>query len=1019
MTRLKLTWIYRLIVHSGAASVIAFLCVCPASALDPTRAFTQYMQTNWTNEDGLPQNSVHAIAQTADGFIWLGTEEGLARFDGVQFEVFNRKNTPELASDYIQSLMAARDGGLWIGTDSGLTYLAPPTGVEAASPGHAAARFRRFTAQDGLASDNITVLCEDRDGAVWVGTTRGLTRMRSGHAEKLSGSESLAGVLIRAIVRDAHQRLWIGTDDGLIHFDHGKMVKWTTRDGLPGNSVMSLAATPEGSVWIGTLNHGLAEIVDDRVVVSHTVMPANEIDALFADSDGALWIAFDRAGIGRLYRGKLDLYNQRKGLPSDRCTRAIFVDREGSLWAGFLDAGVVEIRSGKFSVYGKPEGLAGNYTGNILQSRDGSMWIGSDSNGLNHLLPDGRIEVWNRRQGLPNEAIYSVVETKDRSIWIGYRLGALARIHNGKVSVYKDLQARESSLASLFEDRDGTLWAGFFGKGLARFTAGRFDHVSDTGSVVALAQTADGAVWAGTDGAGIVRMLGGTTTHYSTAQGLPSDHVMCLYADQKSDLWIGTAGGGLSRIRNGQIVSWTSEQGLPDTTVGTIVEGNDGKLWMGGDNGVFSVSKMELNESATKPSRSIHARLYGTADGLRSRETLYGSTPSAWKDQSGRIWFATIMGAAVVDPAHIENNAVIPPVWIQSAAFDAHPFTVKDGISLGPGSGNLAVSFTAPSFVAPKQMRFRYRLIGFDREWNEAGSRREAWYTNLPPGTYTFVAQAANSDGVWNETGASFHFVLSPPLSRTPLAYFCYGIAVLCIAWLVTYLRTRRLVRGQLELTRIVAERTAQLEFEKKELMSARKELQFRATHDPLTGLMNRGAIMERLAHEVERAHREQSTITIALGDLDFFKQINDTKGHLCGDQVLTEAGQRLQAQVRRYDSIGRYGGEEFLILLPGYDALANPEHALALVNAFGATPFEFQTHVFYVSCSFGVVVVQPAAVPVSLEQLLSLADEMLYRAKRAGRNRAEIVAYPRADGPIGQNEAAQFESNQSGTARP
>src|SRR5271166_5615022 len=829
--------------HVLLVGAVLVPCLQSVLALDPGRRITQYIQTAWNSSDGLPQNSVHAIAQTSDGYVWFGTEEGLARFDGVQFTLYARRQWPRLASDYVQTLLAGPDGSLWIGTDSGLIYMAPET----AKGSTAEPILTTFTTANGLASDSVLSLCRDRDGTIWVGTTEGLSRIRNGTAVSSSTGQSLARIGIRAMAVDSSGALWIGTEKGLYRMVRGKLAQLATTNGLSLGLVTALAPAPDGTVWVGTLDHGIAQVKGGRVLIPETRLPSREVDALLLDRDVGLWIAFDRHGLGRLYRGKVEIYDNSRGLPSNRCTRALFEDREGDLWAGLLDAGAVQLRAGKFAMFGTPEGLAGNYVGNILQARDGSMWIGSDSSGLNHLLADGRVEVWNHRNGLPDQAVYSTMEGHDGSLWMGYRSGALAHMVNGRITIFHDVQAPETSLNALYEDREGNLWVGFYGKGLAQFDKGSFRHLRTTGRAVDIAQTPDGALWIAWDGNGVERIFHGVSTRFTTADGLPTNHAMCVYADGNNDVWAGTASGGLSRIRNGKIVSWTADQGLPDTTVGCIVEDNLGNLWMGGDKGIFSVPVKELERSAGASPRTIHSTLYGTTDGLRSRETLYGGMPSRWKDRDGRLWFATIMGAALIDPAHIQLDTIVPLVWIQSITSDSQTVPLRNGIVLSPGTGNFAITFTAPSFVAPKNVRFRYRLIGFDKDWIDAGSRREAWYTNLPPGKYTFVALAANSDGVWNSEGASFRFELRPPLMRTPLAYICYALVILLVAWGAVLMRTHRLVMRQKELTRIVAERTAQLEAEKSVLEAIRRELHVRATHDSLTGLFNRAAILEHL----------------------------------------------------------------------------------------------------------------------------------------------------------------------------
>ena len=973
---------------AAALVLVAMLLTAQAAlALDPDKAITQYMQTAWTSESNLPQNSVQAVAQTADGYLWFGTQEGLARFDGAHFTTYTRHTAHGLASSFIQALAAGRDGSLWIGTDSGLSHYQRTT---TAGP---EGTFTTLTTRDGLSGNNIAALCEDREGGLWVGTARGLNRIIGGRVQNWTTSDGLADLAIRSMTLDAGGTLWVGTAKGLSRFEHGRFRTLTKRDGLPGDAILALAPAADGSIWVGTQSHGLAQIRNSRVTLFPQHLPWNEITALVVDHNGALWIAFDRHGIARLYHGKLEFYDASRGLPSDRCAHALFEDREGSLWVGSLDAGVAQLRDGKFSVFGTPEGLSGNYTGNVLQAQDGTMWIGADDKGLDHLLPDGRVEVWGPRNGLPNQAVYSMLQTRDGDLWVGYRQGTLARIHRGQVSIYHDPLASDSSINGLLEDRDGTLWIGFEGKGLARFDHGAIQHVTDTGRVAALAESTDGALWAGLDGDGVERVDKSGMSNFTTIEGLHSDHVMSLYADPDGSMWVGTQSGGLSHIVDGHIETWTPDQQMPDTSIGSIIGDNDGNLWFGGDTGIFRIAKSELRQSPGSHPAAVHPVLYGTADGLRSRETLYGSMPCVWKSRDGRLWFGTIEGVAVIDPAHIPVNTVVPPVWIERVKVGSESIPLQNNTRLGPGSRNLEVSFSAPSFVAPQRERFRYRLIGFDPDWNYSGGRRNAWYTNLPPGYYTFTVQAENNDGIWNETGASFSFSLRPPLSRTPWAYACYAFLALLLAWGVVTLRTRSLTRRQQELTRTVAERTAQLEAEKAALEATRRELHIQATHDSLTGIFNRAAMLEHLQREIARATRDKTPLGVLIADLDHFKSLNDSYGHLCGDDVIRDSADRFRATMRGYDIVGRYGGEEFLILFPGWDLRLAPGRVDDLLEAIRSRPFEIGDNRIRLTCSIGVATFRPEADSPSIREVLSRADTALYVAKNSGRNCASFEA--------------------------
>jgi diguanylate cyclase (GGDEF)-like protein len=976
------------VLRAAACLAGAALLVCPAHALDPDKAITQYVQTAWNSASGLPENSVHAIAQTSDGYLWLGTEEGLTRFDGVRFVTYTFHNSPGLASDYIGVLAADQDGSLWAGTDSGLTH------VRNAGPARVDMKFDTYSSSNGLSGNDVMALCQDRDGAIWVGTTQGLDRIANGHVENWTSGHGLPDPSVAALAVDSQGTLWVGTAKGLARLDRGRFVTLTTSDGLPDNTITALAAGHDGSMWAGTLSGGIAQIRQGRIIVPQMKWPSRDIQALLVDRDGGLWISFDHHGIGRFALGKLDLYDATRGLPSDLITRALFEDREGSFWVGLVDAGVVQLRDGKFSIFGKAEGLSTNYVGNVIQGHDGSMYFGADNYGVDHRLPDGHIENLGPRQGLPNQTEYSLLIAHDGSLWIGYQLGTLARYDRGQVTVYHDPQAADASMNSLFEDRDGTIWVGYSRKGLAQFDHGVFRHITSSGIIRDLAQSRDGALWLATDGDGVERYFHGSITRYTTADGLPTDHAMYVYADPEGSVWVGLASGGISRIRDGHVVSWTPSQGIPDTAVGSILEDGAGSLWMGGNLGIFRIAKQELNSTAGVAGAAIHAVVYGQPDGLRVAETIFGAMPCAWKDRSGRLWFGTLAGAAMVDPAHMPVNRVPPPVLIERVAANSRSIPLAGTARLGPSPLNLEVAFTSPSFIAPQLMRFRYRLEGFDPDWIEADAR-SARYTNLPAGHYTFRVQAESAEGVWSDPGASFAFDLRPPRSETALAYVLYIVGATLVVWTIMWYRTRSLRQRHRQLERLVAERTRQLQEEKTALEAARRELQVQATHDSLTGLFNHASILEHLEREVARAIRDHEPLGVLLADLDNFKAINDNYGHLCGDDVLRETSDRLLSAVRGYDLVGRYGGEEFLILFPGWDFQNAPSRVDDVLNAVRSVPFEIEDRQITITCSVGVAVFRPDQDQASTREVLSRADTALYVAKNSGRNTASFEVRP------------------------
>jgi diguanylate cyclase (GGDEF)-like protein len=950
----------------------------PARALDPGKAFSQYVLTNWTTDAGLPQTSVYSITQTRDGYMWMGTELGLARFDGVRFAVLNQQNTPALPSNYIHRLLAGRDGSLWIGTDSGVVRLKD-------------GRWTTWTAKTGLSGEDIGALAESGDGSVWVGTDAGLDRIRGGRVQVWHTSDGLPGEKVTALAVDAAGVVWVATRHGLASFDGQHFRAYRGRNEIGDEALSAVAVARDGAVWVAATHGELSRVVAGHVEKQAVHLPQNDAEAMLFDHDGNLWIGLQSAGLARLRDGALTLADTHNGLPG-QTVEALLEDAEGSLWVGTFDGGVAQLRDGKFTVFGKPEGLSSNVNWCAVEAPDGSLWTATSTGELNHRMADGRVRVYTKRDGLSGEVIHSLLLGRDGTLWIGNRHGVLTSYREGRFRNYQDAAAQNASVNALLEDRDGTLWVGTYGAGLARFEGGKFTHVLADVAVVALTQSRDGAIWAGTDGDGVMRLQNGTMVRYTKQDGLLSDHVLAVRADTDGSVWVGTSPGGLNRIRDGRVTGWSQAQGLSDSVVGNILEDRFGNLWMGSDNGIFRVTKGELEEFAEGKIPVIDSIGYDTADGLRSRETMQGGTGTASASGDGRLWFATLNGVATIDPARVLSGDAVVKARIESVTFDGHGVRMAGNPRLGPGEGRLAIQYTALSFVAPTRLRFRYRLEGYDKGWVDAGNGRSAGYTNLSPGEYLFRVEVARHNGGWSEDAAVLSFRILPPWYRTTMAWCLWVLAVALLAWGVVELRTRSLLRHRKELEVLVAERTAQLREEKLALKDAQKELEKQATHDSLTGLWNRGAILELMEREVARAQREGTVLAVVIADLDHFKLINDTRGHLCGDHVLREAAERLASCLREYDSIGRYGGEEFLILMPGCDSLTSQTRMDALVASVGDHIFLDNGREIRTSCSFGVTVFRPEVRLLAIEELLAAADNALYLAKATGRNRAHIA---------------------------
>jgi len=909
------------------------------------------------------------VAQTSDGYIWLATEEGLVRYDGLTFRTFDEQNSPGLPDRLIRSLAASSDGSLWIGTRTGLARY--QNGV-----------FSSFAKQTQVSSD-IYDLCVSRDGSIWFSSDHGIHRFRDGKSIVYTTADGLPDDRITTIAQGADGSIWAGTRAGLVRFANGRFTTYVRDNETLANSINALAVSANGTVWIGTTSGEIDRWSAGRISVWwRDPHRRAQIQCMREDREGTLWVAFERLGLARMHGRNLELFTKADGLPSND-PDWMYEDREKELWIGWADAGASTLRESKFTSFGEREGLSSDHTSSVLQARDGTLWVGTEDRGLNHIR-NGRVETYSERQGLRGNDFVSLLVTRDGAIWSGSDKGFLSRIKDGRISIYGKQQSVPPRISALLEDHSGQLWVGFEEQdGLSRFLNGRFEHVHLAGRVKALAEAPNGGLWIATYGNGVSRLQNGTVLTYTEKQGLSSNKAMSIYVDGEGTVWAGTAQAGLNRIKNARITKYSVQQGLFDSTVGAIVEDDYGYLWLTSTRGISRVKKQELDDFADGKTDFVHSTSYGEADGLRSAECSIGAQPAAWKAQDGTLWFATTRGLASIDPNRLRNDDVPPAVNLDGISYGGQP--VRSGTAeLKSGSGRLEFNFTAPSFISTLHERARYRLDGYDANWVEALTRRSATYTNLSPGNYAFRVQAANADGVWNPKEAVYRFRLLPRFYQTTWFRMLAALGILLTTWRVYLIRVRYLTDRNQALEQKVQSRTAELLKAVQAAEIARELLREQATKDALTGLWNRRAIFDILESEMVRCAQNCGRLCVLMVDLDHFKAINDRFGHLAGDQVLQQAALRLRRGLRENEAVGRYGGEELMIVFPdcslatalqrAEDLRAIIEHPRVLTDAGE----------MWVTCSIGAASLDPGGTG---RDLIGAADAALYEAKAAGRN--------------------------------
>jgi signal transduction histidine kinase/ligand-binding sensor domain-containing protein len=804
------------------------------------------MHESWQTAQGLPQESVLAIAQTTEGYIWLGTEEGLVRFDGIRFTTIDQ-NMLGLKSREISALAADRRGGLWIGSNGG--------GIAYYRDGQATA----YTAESGLTHNSVLCLYRSDNGVIWAGTDGGgVLQFNAGTYRALGQKDGLSGNAVFSISGDKNGAVWLGTNTGLSKWMNGKFVPFPGQDQLAKKAIQALQVTRQGDIWAGT-NDGLYRLTSSGLTRFSTRdgLASNTIFSIFSDTAGTLWVGTGAGQITRFVDGSFELSNGKE--PSNASIRSILEDQEGNLWYGTSGAGLHCLKEGLFESETREDGLASELILPIFEDRRGTRWIGSDR-GLMR-FGNGSSKLFTTADGLPDNWVFSLAQDLEGDMWVGTRHG-LARIAGDEVTKVSNSGLEAQFIAAIYVDSSGLVWIGTRA-GLTRYdgTSFRTFTVADglsSNHVLVLSQDSNGTLWIGTSGGGLNCLRQGRFQAYGTRDGLSNAVVRSLYAEPNGVLWIGTA-TGLDRMEKNRIASVNHAKGIRENSFFQILDDSLGNLWLSSNQGIWRVSKKDATNYLAGSSTYLPVESFDTKDGMKSRECNGGFQPAGWRAKNGRLYFPTIGGLVSVDPKAAGKPRPKPHVLVERLLVNGKDYSPENGISAPPGEGRLEIQFTSPTFQNPEKLVFSYKLEGFDRDWIQAGNRRTAFYTNIPPGQYRFRVRAGLGSS-WTELNGQLELYLAPHYYQTSAFYLCCGLAVISLIAGAYILRVRNLKLSQQRLQRLVAEQTAALRSSEEQLRRSRDDLEIKV-QERTRELIVTNQVLEA---EIEIRKKIEEQLTIA-----------------------------------------------------------------------------------------------------------------------------------------------------------
>jgi signal transduction histidine kinase/ligand-binding sensor domain-containing protein len=779
-----------------------------------------YTVQQWKTDNGLPQNSVNAIYQTQDGYLWLATYGGLVRFDGVKFTTFSSDNTPEIKNSRAIGFIPLPGNDFITKCENNCFILKTKNA------------FYFFNNPDDLLNHFYNEKYgnqQPQQDSVFVLTDKNLLFLKNANYKIGSLNLKLSEIIKKySYFEGTDNSLWVNLNGKeIVHIYKNKIKVYTNSS--KGDIIFKLFQDSKGVVWMAGSGASFCQIKDNKFFsVNKKYGFSNTFIYEIKEYDGVILIGNDTHGLLIIKDNEYCYWNKSNGLP-DNHIKSIFRDREGNLWLGANTGGLLHLKKRKVNIILNNDKKASNIIQSLQFDSKNNLIIGTNGTGLCRRIGEGysTIPEFNKTERF----IWSVFKDSKNQLWVGTASSGVFVLNGKDIKNYSSSNSLVGDrIRVVFEDSKKNIWVGTEDRGATKFEGNRQTNYNSGNGlsndfIISIYEDNDKNIWFGTNGSGVTKLSNNKFTGFTTKDGLPNDIIRAIYQDKEGAVWFGTYGGGLARLKDGKFKTIKTENGLFDNIIHFIIEDEKERFWMASNRGFFMASRKDLNDFLDGKSQSVYCVSFGKAEGMLSEECNGGFQPNAIMNKNGKLYVPTIEGVAVIDYLNLKVNKIPPAIVIESVVTDNINETTGDTINIKPGTKQIEIKFTGLSFTDPKKMQFKAILSGFDEKWSFLGNRREVYYTNLPPGEYIFKVIGCNNDGLWNLEGASITIVVEPFFYQTIFFKILLSLLALITVMAIILWRSKTGILREKRLQQIIAEKTSQLTEEIKERKSAEEEL--------------------------------------------------------------------------------------------------------------------------------------------------------------------------------------------------